>query len=129
MIPCTSDVRRDERSVSAGYKYFRMVPLTFSKPSDSPIDRSRYGKQRSCRYTALQVQCGRAEEGCVDSDLHAFVREMTEEEIADMWSRKGKRAANQGTEGHYLAELFFNGLPTRWWEGEMGVAAGDFRAQ
>lgn len=60
--------------------------------------------------------------GDFDSDectLMSFSREMTDAEIADMWNRNGKRAANEGTEAHYLAELYFNGLPTRWWEPEM----------
>ena len=53
--------------------------------------------------------------------FHSFDRELTEQEILDSWARKGRLACNMGTEGHYLAELYFNGLPTRWWEGEMKV--------
>lgn len=54
-----------------------------------------------------------------EEELYAYERVLTDEEIADGWKKKGLLAANQGTEGHYLAELYFNGLPTRWWEDGM----------
>lgn len=56
-----------------------------------------------------------------DAEVHTFARCMSDEEIADGWSRKGRLASHKGTEAHYLAECFFNGVPVRWWEAEMEV--------
>ena len=70
------------------------------------------------------LEAARVKGGTDDADdetLHVFERAMTDREIADGWARKGKLASHQGTEAHYLAECFFNGLPVRWWEGEMAV--------
>ena len=53
--------------------------------------------------------------------VHSFERGMEDEEIKRMWTAKGDLASKQGTEAHYLCELFLNGLPTRWWEPEMKV--------
>lgn len=50
-----------------------------------------------------------------------FDRAMTDDEIKQMWADKGREASHRGTEAHYMAERFFNGLTCRWWEGEMAV--------
>lgn len=55
------------------------------------------------------------------AEYHSFVREKSGEEIQEEWKRKGKLASNMGTEAHFLAECFFNGLPFRHWEPEMEV--------
>lgn len=60
-----------------------------------------------------------------DAEYYTFSRAMTDDEIAKSWKDKGRVASNKGTEAHYLAECFFNGLPTRWWEPEM-VTVFDF---
>lgn len=52
---------------------------------------------------------------------HAFTRALTDEEISDSWARNGRLASHKGTEAHWLAECFFNGLPHRWWEPEMAI--------
>jgi len=56
-----------------------------------------------------------------DLEFHTFARAMTNDEIASKWSRDGMRASHMGTDRHYLAECFFNGLPHRWWEPDMEV--------
>jgi hypothetical protein len=48
-----------------------------------------------------------------DVDLFTFKRSMEDEEIVKAWQRNGEVARNMGTDAHYLAELYFNGLPTR----------------
>lgn len=50
-----------------------------------------------------------------------FARGMNAQEIKDMWKKKGLLARNKGTDAHFQAELFCNGLPCRWWEPEMEV--------
>ena len=56
-----------------------------------------------------------------DEEVHTYARALTDTEIAEGWSRKGRIASHRGTEAHYLAECYFNGLPVRWWEPEMRV--------
>lgn len=56
-----------------------------------------------------------------DPSYYSFTRSLTDEEIMKMWDDNGLEKRNLGTEGHYQAELFLNGLPCRWWEGEMQV--------
>lgn len=56
-----------------------------------------------------------------DVELYSFERELTEDEIANKWSRKGMLASHMGTEAHYQAELVVNGLPFRWWEPEVNI--------
>ena len=56
-----------------------------------------------------------------EAELHEYEREMTDQEIADGWTLNGKIASHMGTEAHYGAELFFNGLPFRWWDPDMRV--------
>lgn len=63
-----------------------------------------------------------------DAELYTFEREKTAAEITAGWAAKGQLASHLGTEGHWLAECFFNGLPCRWWEGEMRVVL-DFVAR
>lgn len=55
-----------------------------------------------------------------EDEAFSFERAMADEDIAAHWKNKGRLACNQGTEGHYQAELYFNGLPCRWWQPEMG---------
>lgn len=55
------------------------------------------------------------------AEVYSFEREKTGTEISNEWSRRGRLASHLGTEAHFGAELFLNGLPCRWWEGEMGV--------
>lgn len=56
-----------------------------------------------------------------DATLYTFEREKGEQEILDGWAAKGNLASHLGTEGHWLAECYFNGVPTRWWEPEMQI--------
>ena len=56
-----------------------------------------------------------------DVEEFAFSRAMSDTEIADAWARNGRIASHKGTEAHYGAECFFNGLPLRWWEPDMQV--------
>ena len=72
------------------------------------------------RMLMLSIQGG-SEELTSDTELYTFERGMTDEEIERKWNSDGTLASNKGTEGHYMCELFLNGLPCRWWEGEMSV--------
>lgn len=56
-----------------------------------------------------------------DDEVYVFDRAKTDEEIATGWALNGMRASHMGTEAHYLAECFFNGVPFRWWEEDMRV--------
>lgn len=56
-----------------------------------------------------------------DMEYHSFEREMTDQEIRDAWSKNGQRASHMGTDRHYMAECFFNGLAHRNWEPDMHV--------
>lgn len=73
--------------------------------------------------TALSTtrRCTPGSEMTEDEVVYSFERGMTDEEIKDLWEKKGRLASNLGTEAHYLCELFLNGLPSRWWEPEMKV--------
>ena len=69
----------------------------------------------------MLVECsikGNSGEG---GEIYTFERCCTDDEIVKGWRRKGMLASNKGTEAHYQAELFFNGLPCRDWEDEMKV--------
>lgn len=46
-------------------------------------------------------------------EVFTFDRPLTDDEILAMWSKNGRMASNKGTDAHYLAELFFNGLTVR----------------
>ena len=56
-----------------------------------------------------------------EPELYTYTRELDDDEIAAMWARKGMLASHMGTEGHWLCECFLNGLPVRWWQGELSV--------
>ena len=56
-----------------------------------------------------------------DEEWHTYSRAMTDGEICAAWKANGNEKSHMGTERHLLAELFFNGLPFRWWEEDMGV--------
>ena len=57
----------------------------------------------------------------LDSDVYVFEREMSGQEIEAAWKYKGMVASHKGTEAHFQAELFFNGLPFRADEPEMDI--------
>jgi hypothetical protein len=59
--------------------------------------------------------------GVREDEVHTFAREKADAEILEGWAQNGRIASHKGTEAHYGAELFFNGLPMRWWEPDMGV--------
>lgn len=75
--------------------------------------------------SALQLlEASKLRAGAVEdeaAELYSYERELSEEEIAAGWSRKGMLASHAGTEGHWLCECFLNGIPVRWWEPEMTV--------
>jgi hypothetical protein len=54
-----------------------------------------------------------------EGELYSYERERTNLEIEQGWSRNGQLASNKGTEAHYNAECFFNGVPFRWWDADM----------
>ena len=54
-----------------------------------------------------------------DVEWYSYGRGMTDEEISKRWRDDGTLKSHLGTERHLLAELFFNGLPFRWWEPDM----------
>ena len=56
-----------------------------------------------------------------EAEEFAFTRACTDLEISEGWARNGRIASHRGTEAHWLAECFFNGLPHRWWEPEMAI--------
>jgi len=56
-----------------------------------------------------------------DAEVYVFDREMSAREIEESWKHKGMIASHRGTEAHFQAELFFNGLPFRSWEPEMKI--------
>jgi len=55
------------------------------------------------------------------SEVFVYDREMSAREIEEAWKHKGMIASHRGTEAHFQAELFFNGLPFRYWEPEMTI--------
>mgnify|MGYP001970820330 CR=1 FL=1 len=63
-----------------------------------------------------------------DAEVHTFARERTAEEISSGWKRKGMIASHRGTEAHYQAELYFNGLPCRMEDPEVAIVR-DFCAR
>lgn len=50
-----------------------------------------------------------------EAEILAYERVHTDEEIKIEWKRNGDEMSARGTEAHHQAELFFNGLPFRWW--------------
>ena len=60
-------------------------------------------------------------ESTADDEFYTYERVMTDAEIEKGWKKNGSMKSKQGTEGHYQCELFLNGLPCRWWEGELSV--------
>lgn len=60
-------------------------------------------------------------EGADDDACYTFERVMTDQEIVHKWEKNGQVASHKGTEAHYGAECFFNGIPFRWWEPDMQV--------
>lgn len=48
-----------------------------------------------------------------DVELYSFARGMETQEIIDAWGKNAEILSHKGTFAHYLAELFFNGMPTR----------------
>ena len=56
-----------------------------------------------------------------DTQWYSYSRAMTDAEIEAAWKANGLQKSHMGTERHLLAELFFNGLPFRWWEDDMRV--------
>lgn len=72
--------------------------------------------------SALQVLRANAVRGAEEEDedeLFTYARGLEADEIDALWKRKGRIASHRGTDAHWLAECFFNGLPVRWWEEEM----------
>lgn len=61
-------------------------------------------------------------------EVHLFDRVCGDEEIEAMWADNARDKCNRGTEAHYQAELFVNGLPCRSWEGEVGVLLSFLRS-
>lgn len=53
--------------------------------------------------------------------IYAFDAVLTDDEIKEKWRANGERASHMGTEAHYLAECFFNGVPFRWWEPDVQI--------
>jgi len=56
-----------------------------------------------------------------DVEWYTYSRSMSDVEIQTAWTANGNEKSHLGTERHLLAELFFNGLPFRWWEEDMNV--------
>ena len=56
-----------------------------------------------------------------DAEIYVFARAKTDSEIMLAWEKNGMLASHKGTEAHFQAELFFNGLPCRWWEPEIRI--------
>ena len=56
-----------------------------------------------------------------DVEWYSYARALTDDEIRSAWTANGTHKSHLGTERHLLAELFFNGLPFRWWEEDMRV--------
>lgn len=82
---------------------------TASVPPDSFAPDTSY-------EAALQVARLNAKLPPSDEDVvYVYERVWTNEEIEAEWDRNGKEASARGTEAHHQAELFFNGLPCRWW--------------
>ena len=71
----------------------------------------------------LLRRAARAHRAVDEDDLTFFTyeRALDDAEIVERWRRDGLRASHMGTDRHYLAECFFNGLPHRWWEPDMAV--------
>ena len=100
-----------------GGKTVAVVP-----PHSLPPDASE-AQVREMLHLPLSTSRKRAQDDDADEEecYYHFTREYTAEEIEEGWKRKGAIARDRGTEGHWLCECFFNGLPVRWWEPEMAV--------
>lgn len=70
---------------------------------------------------ATKVKGATANAADDDVELYSFAREQTTEEIQAGWKQKGKLASNLGTNGHWICEMFANGLPCQWWSAELRV--------
>lgn len=86
------------------------------------------GTTLSQLWQALRVVVVRGAPSLDDVAAHSFERELRTDEIIAGWAQKGRVASHAGTEAHYQAELFFNGLPCRHWEPEVRVVL-DFAAR
>ena len=53
-------------------------------------------------------------------EYFTFDRALTDEEIETKWHRNGMVASHKHQRASFVG-IFFNGLPLRWWEGEMKV--------
>ena len=56
-----------------------------------------------------------------EAEWFTYARGMSDADIQEKWRKNGNEKSHMGTERHLLAELFFNGLPFRWWEEDMRV--------
>lgn len=92
--------------------------VAVAHPGSLSEDTTTDGLLSFLRTSAIK---GLDEAGGEAEEVYTFERASTDEEIEEGWSRNGRLASHKGTEGHHLAELFFNGLPFRWWEPEMKV--------
>ena len=78
------------------------------------------GTTTASALAVLRASAVRGAGGDVDDDeLFTYTRGLEADEIDALWKRKGRIASHRGTDAHWLAECFFNGLPVRWWEEEM----------
>jgi hypothetical protein len=84
------------------------------------MESSASGEDVLCVLHAARLKTS-GSEATDDEEVYTFERVMTDQEIMDAWTLKGKIASNTGTEYHYMCELFLNGMPCRWWEPEMQI--------
>jgi len=72
----------------------------------------------------LEMLCATAVSSNIETDdveVYVFDRAKNDVEIAEGWKRNGMIASHRGTEAHYLAECFFNGVAFRHTDPDMDV--------
>ena len=80
---------------------------------------SLQGSQEEMRSFLYATAIGGGTEAQFGDEVVLYKRGMEDDEIETMWKRKGQEASHRGTDAHWQAECYFNGLPCRWWQEEM----------
>lgn len=108
-------LQRTDFSPTRGVLHVAFGKTTAALPPHSLREAATYEDMLEMLQITRRVQNIDTDEG----ELYTYERELTNEEIQQKWSDKGRLASHKGTEAHYGAECFFNGVPFRWWEADM----------
>jgi hypothetical protein len=77
------------------------------------------GDEEEMRSFLYATALGGATESQFGDEVVLYRRGLEDKEIETMWKQKGQQASHRGTDAHWQAECYFNGLPCRWWQEEM----------